>query len=410
MQSIHLQKWHPRHWLLPLTMLGLSIMTVFILKTYVPHKGHMLPSADQFYAHYHQVDGLTGVLLLMDWYLFWALFIAAAFLLPFFMLKSIEFLRAGAHRLTDRNVMETAGWFGVPLSLAMFGNVSGFASVMLFGLDTHQDDILWPFFMVYNLVIAMMALFQFVWYRQIRHQADNATQHSMVVPFAIGFMGLNLAGPGAFTGDATLATVSMSASLLFLGISVFSFLQKIPALADGFKHLFARPEDTASQQRIWGHQVNLATAITAVNVWQITLVRNYLNYGHNFSDFSIAFKNSLTWGIGLVLPLVVLVVIGFIRSGFLRHLFTASRNYLFSLGQICMLVSSYVLTALFTGTAVKAGLIAKYGTVWNLAWTLEALLGLLTLAAVGMLFYRMVLRGNVQSWQAHEVALYLKRN
>jgi hypothetical protein len=73
-----------------------------------------------------------------------------------------------------------------------------------------------------------------------------------------------------------------------------------------------------------------------------------------------------------------------------------------------MLVSSYVMTAMFTGTAAKAGIIAKYGLVWNVAWVLELFLATLTLLGVGLLLYRMVLRNNIQSWQTEEVSRVLK--
>ncbi len=407
MSSLHLQKWHPRHWLLPLTLGGLAIMTMFILKTYVPHPGAMLPDYAQLYS-YAQTQGFIGYLLLMDWTLFWSLFIATSLLIPLFLFKSVQFLRAGAHRLSDKNVMETAGWFGLPLSLAMYMNVGAFGAVMFFGLNTKQDDILWPFWLGLDLVIALMAFGQYVWYRQIRRSADNPEQYSMVVPFAIGFMGLNLAGPGAFTENATVATLSMGASLTFLALSVYSFFSKLPALKHAFQHLWMRPQDEQTRTRVWGHQINLATAITAVNVWQIILLRNYLNYGHNFGEFSIAFKNSLTWGMGIILPLVAITLLALWRSGFFNHLLTASKNYLFSLGQICMLVSSYVMTAMFTGTAAKAGIIAKYGLVWNVAWVLELFLATLTLLGVGLLLYRMVLRNNIQSWQTEEVSRVLK--
>ncbi|GAB6070395.1 hypothetical protein JCM30760_14920 [Thiomicrorhabdus hydrogeniphila] len=405
--SLQLHKWHPRHWLLPLTMLGLSIMTVFILKTFIPHPGYMLPTYQQVIS-YTSEQGFIGTLLLLDWGLFWTLLVTAALLIPLFLFKSIQFLRIGAHRVSDKNVMETAGWFGIPLSLAMFANVSAFASVMFFELNTKQDDILWPFWMAMNLLIALMALGQYIWYRQVRKTAENKEQFSMVVPFALGFMGLNLAGPGAFTANSVVATISISASLFFIALSMFAFLTKIPAIKEGFKQLWVKPKTETEQQVTWGHQVNLATGITAVNVWQIAIIRNYLNYGHNFGDFSFAFKNSLTWGLIVILPLVFIVILSFMRSGFFNHLLTASKNYLFSLGQICMFVSSYVLLTLFSGTAVKAGLIVKYGLVWNLSWTLGFVLATLTLLSVGLLLYRMVILNNIKSWQEHEVAQLLK--
>jgi len=405
--AIHLQKWHPRHWLLPLTILGLSIMTVFILKTFIPHPGNMLPTYQQVVS-YTSNQGLLGTLLYLDWVLFWTLLSTATLLIPLFLFKSLQFLRNGAHRVSDKNVMETAGWFGIPLSLAMFANVTAFASVMFFELNTKQDDILWPFWMAMNLVIALMALGQYIWYRQVRKTAENKEQFSMIVPFAIGFMGLNLAGPGAFTENNLIATISISASLFFVALSIFSFISKLSAVKDGFKNLWVKPKTDKEQQVVWGHQINLATAITAVNVWQISIIRNYLNYGHNFGDFSIAFKNSLTWGLIVILPLVFIVLIALLRSGFFSHLFTASKNYLFSLGQICMLVSSYVLLALFSGTAVKAGLIVKYGLVWNISWSIGFALATLTLIAVALLLYRMVVLNNIQSWKEHEVTQLLK--
>ncbi|WP_178861333.1 TsoY family (seleno)protein [Thiomicrorhabdus cannonii] len=410
MNELHLQKWYPRHWLMPLGVMGMSIMMVFVLNVFVPHKGAFLPAMDQVWQQVAAGAGLMPVVIAGAAVLFWVLYLVGTLLLVWFIYKSVQFLRAGAHQMSDRNVMETAGWFGMPLSLAMFGNVSGFAVIMLLGLDSAADDILWPFWLVYDVAIALMALFQLAWYRALRKQADNPEHYSMVVPFAIGFMGLNLAGPGALSAEVTVSAVSMLASMLFIALSVALVWEKRAAIGSGLKALAwaikggqVRLAERQEQVRQWGHMMNLATAVTTFNVWQITTIRNYLNYSEQMGNFDLALKNSLTWGLVLTWPLLLLVLWAFWRSGFMAHLFDRSRKLIFTLGLICMLVSTYVLTALFTMTAAKLGWFAKYDLTWNTLWGLEAMLVGLTLATVSILVFRMLLKGNMRCWQMHEV-------
>lgn len=81
MSDLARQKWHPRHWLMPLggLMGGTSIMLIFILKVFIPHKGHFAPpSVEQFNAQLASLDGLAFLGIWLSWYGFWLLFIVAA--------------------------------------------------------------------------------------------------------------------------------------------------------------------------------------------------------------------------------------------------------------------------------------------------------------------------------------------
>lgn len=418
--SIALQKWHPRHWLMPLGMMGTSIMLVFILNIFIPHKGYFLPTVTQFQQHLATQDGLIAAGLTLAWYGFWLLFISGSLLIPFFLYKSIQFLKASAHRLADNDPMETAGWFGVSLSLAMYGNVSGFAAIMFFELSAKADDILWPFWLAYNSAIALMALAQYVWYRQIKARlkreghaaAENA---SMVVPFALGFMGLNLAGPGAMGSHNEVVTLSLALSLGFMALSMAVLLSKFNVFKRDAKALFAPAPLSPGQShnahitRNWAQVLNFGTAVTTFNVWLITSVRNYLNYGHHFGEFELATKNMVTWGGALTVTLALLVLWVLWRRGFFGHLFRAERPLIFSLGLICMLVSSFVITALFTMTAVKTGLVAYHSPQLYALIGIESLLLAINLFTVSALVYRMVLKGNIQCWQADEIDQLIKR-
>ncbi|MBN2646662.1 MAG: hypothetical protein JXR44_02630 [Thiotrichales bacterium] len=410
MQIIAQQKWHPRHWLMPLGMMGTSIMLVFILNVFIPHKGYFLPSITQYQTHIASLDGASQLGLMLAWYGFWLLFILGSLLIPYFIYKSVQFLKAGAHQLSDQDPMETAGWFGIPLSLAMYGNVSAFATIMFFELNGKQDDVLWPFWLAYNTAIALMAFAQFIWYHQnkkalakSKHPAAN--NHSMVVPFALGFMGLNLAGPGALGSHNEVVTLSLILSMSFIGLSVAVFFSKFSTFKRDAAALWLKPSDNESAQvnKNWGQILNFGTAITTFNVWMITSVRNYLNYSHNFAGFELATKNMITWGGGITVTLAFLVIITLARRGFFAHLFQAQRPLIFSLGLVCMLVSSFVLTALFGMTALKLGIIEAYSLELYALLTLEAVLLSLNLFVVSALVYRMVLRGNIQCWQTHEI-------
>lgn len=410
--SITLQKWHPRHWLLPLGMMGTSIMLVFVLNVFIPHKGHFLPSLSQFSAHLAAVDSLSFVGLTLAWYGFWALFILGSLMIPYFLYKSIQFLKASAHRLSDSNPMETAGWFGVSLSLAMYGNVSAFATIMFFEMNAKADDLIWPFWLAYNTVIALMALAQYVWYRNLKKRLKSqehaaAEQASMVIPFALGFMGLNLAGPGALGSHDEVVGLSLALSLGFMSLSIIVFLSKFAVFKRDAKALFTPLQKSqiseAERSSNWAQIINFGTAITAFNVWLITSVRNYLNYGHHFSEFDFATKNMITWGAGVTVTLALIVLFTLWRRGFFGHLFQAQRPLIFSLGLICMLVSSYVITALFTMTALKIGLLSYDSATLYAIIGVEILLLTLNLLTVSALLYRMVLKGNIQCWQTDEV-------
>ncbi|MGM0952691.1 MAG: TsoY family (seleno)protein [Pseudomonadota bacterium] len=409
MKSLAQQKWNPRHWLMPLGLMGTSIMLVFILKIFIPHKGHFLPSMDQYSAHLLASEGLVQLGLSLTWYGFWLLFILGSLLIPYFILRSVQFLRAGGHNLSDRDPMETAGWFGIPLSLGMYGNVSSFAVIIFFGLNNQADDIIWPFWLAYDLTVAALALTLFVWYlkaraRQNQASPDSAEQASMVVPFTLGFMALNIAGPGALSGHTAVTATSLVVSLVFVTLSAGVFLGYFRVFRRDFVALLpwrTNLNDRTSQEKSWAQIMNFGTAITTFNVWMIAMVRNYLNYGHHFAEFNLAIKNMITWGAAGTVTLALLVLLALWRNGFFRHLFQEQRPLIFSLGLVCMLVSSYVVTALFTTTALKTGLLSSpilYGIV-----AVEALLLFVNLFVVAALVYRMVIRGNIQNWQAEEI-------
>ncbi|WP_028485706.1 TsoY family (seleno)protein [Thiomicrorhabdus chilensis] len=410
--SITLQKWHPRHWLLPLGMMGTSIMLVFILNAFIPHKGHFLPSLTQFSTHLASVDGFVFWGLALAWYGFWTLFFLGSLMVPYFLYKSIQFLKASAHRLSDSNPMETAGWFGVSLSLAMYGNVSAFATIMFFELSAKADDLIWPFWLAYNTAIALMALVQYIWYRNLKTRLKRqghvaAEQASMVVPFALAFMGLNLAGPGALGSHDDVVGLSLTLSLGFMALSMIVFLSKLSVFKRDAKALFTPLQNSKMSETErsdnWAQIINFGTAVTAFNVWLITSVRNYLNYGHHFSAFDFATKNMITWGAGLTVTLALIVLFTLWRRGFFGHLFQAQRPLIFSLGLICMLVSSYVITALFTLTALKIGLLSYDSVALYAIIGVETLLLTLNLFTVAALVYRMVLKGNIQCWHTDEV-------
>jgi len=418
MDAIKHQKWHPRHWLMPLGMMGTSIMLVFILKSFIPHSGHFLPAWSQYQHHLTQLDAMAQLGLMLAWYGFWLLFALGSLLIPYFLYKSIQFLKAGGHQLSDPDPMETAGWFGVSLSLAMYGNVSAFATLMFFELSARADDVIWPFWLAYNTVIALMALSQYLWYRQTKKQRQaqghpNATQSSMVVPFALGFMGLNLAGPGALGAHTQVVSLSLVLSLSFMVLSMGVFASKWATFKRDAKALWTQPspgaDPTLAQSKNWGQILNFGTALTTFNVWLITSVRNYLNVGHHFAEFDLATKNMITWGGAVTVTLALVVLFTLLRRGFFHHLFQAQRPLIFSLGLICMLVSSYVVTALFTGTALKTGLLMVDSTAFIGLMALEVTLLSLNLLLVSALIYRMVIKGNIQCWQADEVNQILNK-
>lgn len=407
MQLHYTEQWRPRHWMLPLTMLGIAIMAVFILKTYAGEAKHFLPSVSFIWQKIFNDLNIINVILLIDWILFWFMLVGASIIIPFFIYKSIMFLKVGAHQVSEKCNIETSGWFGMSITLAMFANVSGFAVIMLFGLTKQQDDVLWPFWLAYNLIIALLTLFQYFLYRRYISSSKEVSdkQHSFIVPFALAFMGLNLAGPGAFSSNELVAQISLITSLSMMTFSVFVFWQKRNSFLQGFKSIISLPNNLKADEQkiIWAQQVNFSTALTVINVWQITAIRGYLNYGHNMSEFSIVTKNMMTWGVALMLPLVMFTIISMLYSGFIKHIYTAGRNYIFSLGVVCMLVSTYVMLALFTGTAVKAGLFVKYDIYWNALWSVEGVLILGTTTAVLLLLYKMVIKNNVKNWSVTDV-------
>lgn len=414
MKTLAQQKWHPRHWLMPLGLMGTSIMLVFVLNVFIPHKGHFLPSVTQFETHLTATQGAVYLGLTLAWYGFWLLFLFGSVLIPYFLYKSVQFLKAGAHQLSDQDPMETAGWFGVPLSLAMYGNVSAFATIMFFDLNAQADNLIWPFWLAYNTAIAFMALGQYFWYRQTKAKLKAAghpfaEQSSMVVPFALGFMGLNLAGPGALGAHTEVVTTALILSVAFMLLSMGVFVSKLAVFKRDAAALFSAPQDASatSQAKHWGQVMNFGTAITTFNVWLITSVRNYLNIGHNFAEFELATKNMMTWGAAITVTLALLVVFTLWRRGFFGHLFQAQRPLIFSLGLVCMLVSSYVITALFTMTALKTGLLSGSGWPLYTLIGIETLLLTTTLFTVAALVYRMVFRGNIQCWQADEISQIL---
>lgn len=153
-----------------------------------------------------------------------------------------------------------------------------------------------------------------------------------------------------------------------------------------------------------GQNPKFGTAVTTLNVLMIVSVRNYLNYGHHFADFNLATKNMVTWGAGGTVALALFVLFALWRNGFFRHLFQEQRPLIFSLGMVCMLVSSYVVTALFTTTALQTGLLSKSSLMLYGIIGVEALLLIVNLFVVAALVYRMVVRGNIQSWKAEEVS------
>ncbi|WP_417517276.1 TsoY family (seleno)protein [Marinobacter sp.] len=417
MNGLAQRKWHPRHWLLPLGLMGTSIMLVFVLNIFVPHKGHFLPSVDQYNAHLLASEGLVHLGLLLTWYSFWFLFIFGSLLIPYFILRSVQFLRAGGHNLSDQDPMETAGWFGIPLSLGMYGNVSSFAAVIFFGLNNQADDIIWPFWLAYDLAVAALALTLFVWYLKARARlkeasGSSANQASMVVPFSLGFMALNIAGPGALGEHTALTATSLVVSLVFVVLSAGVFLSYFRVFRGDFMALLssrASLNDRTSQEKIWAQVMNFGTAITTFNVLMIAMVRNYLNYGHHFAEFDLATKNLITWGAAGTVTMALLVLLALWRNGFFRHLFQEQRPLIFSLGLVCMLVSSYVITALFTTTALKTGLLSSQSPLLYGIVGVEALLLLVNLFVVAALVYRMIIRGNIQSWQADEISHLLPR-
>lgn len=396
---------------MPLGLMGTSIMLVFILKIFVPHKGHFLPSMEQYSAHLLASEGLVHFGLLLTWYGFWLLFVVGSLLIPYFILRSIQYLRAGGHHLSDSDPMETAGWFGIPLSLGMYGNVSSFAAIIFFGLSAKADDIIWPFWLAYDLAVAALALILFAWYLKTRSRlkgasADNSQQASMVVPFSLGFMALNIAGPGALGGHTVVTVTSLVASLVFVALSMGVFVSYFRVFRRDFMALtpwHSGPSDRAAQEKTWAQVMNFGTAITTFNVWMIAIVRNYLNFGHHFADFSLATKNMITWGAAGTVTLALLVIFALWRNGFFRHLFQEQRPLIFSLGLVCMLVSSYVVTALFTSTALKTGLLSTQSPFLYGIVAVETLLLVVNLFVVAALVYRMLIRGNIQSWQADEV-------
>ncbi|WP_321325659.1 TsoY family (seleno)protein [Thiomicrorhabdus sp.] len=412
MNQLFLQKWHPRHWLLPLGIMGTSIMLVFILNIFVPHKGYFLPSITQVDSFIEQSNFFAALAINLTWWLFWALLAIATILIPYFLYKSIQFLKSGAHQISDKNAMETAGWFGVSLTLAMFGNVTSFATVMFFELNAKADDFIWPFWLAYNTAIALMALFQYIWYRQAKQQADQPEQSSMVVPFALGFMGLNLAGPGAMGSHDVVVSISIFLSIGFMLLSMYAWLTKLATFKKDSKALFAYKNDNtdATKTKNWSQLMNFGTAVTTFNVWLITSVRNYLNYGHHFSEFELATKNMITWGAAITVPIALLVLFLLWKRGFFAHLFKAQQPLVFSLGLICMLVSSYVITALYTMTALKLGLIAKGSGIIYLLIGVETILLSVTVFSVIALIYRMIIKQNVQCWKNEEVQQHLTRS
>ena len=408
MQDLAQQKWRPRHWLMPLGLMGTSIMLVFVLKIFVPHKGHFLPSLEQFNAHMAASEGLVYAGLMATWFGFWLLLILGSLLIPYFLLRSVQFLRAGGHFLSDRDVMETAGWFGIPLSLGMYGNVSSFATIMFFGLDSQADNIIWPFWLAYNLAVGALALGLFFWHltSESLQSHQNSSEASMVIPFSLGFMALNIAGPGALGQNTAVTVIALSISLAFSLLSLAVFLSYARVLGRDFGVLLNacfRKQDPACKEKRWAQIMNFGTAVTTVNVLMIASVRNYLNYGHHFSEFSLATKNMVTWGAAGTVTMALLVLFALWRNGFFRHLFREKQPLVFSLGMVCMLVSSYVITALFTTTALKTGLLdggspLVYGIVG-----VEALLLITNLLVVTALIYRMVIRGNIQGWHPEDV-------
>ncbi len=410
MNQLFLQKWHPRHWLLPLGIMGTGIMLVFILNIFVPDKGHFLPSVSQIDAFIYQSGTLAALGINITWWLFWFLLALATLLIPYFLYKSVQFLKAGAHQISDKNSMETAGWFGVSLTLAMFGNVTSFATIMFFELNKSADDIIWPFWLTYNGIIAFMALFQYLWYLKAKKSTDQPEQSSMVVPFALGFMGLNLAGPGAMGSYDAVVTPSIILSLGFMLLSIGVWLSKWQTFKQDLKAVFAKTDgfvNESDQATNWSQLMNFGTAVTTFNVWLITSVRNYLNYGQHFSEFELATKNMITWGAAFTVPIAITVLFLLWRRGFFAHIFNAERPMVFSLGLICMLVSSYVITALFTMTAIKLGIVAKTGMVLYLLIGIETLLLSVTLLSVIALIYRMIIKGNIQCWRNEEVQHHL---
>jgi len=395
--------------------MGTSIMLIFVLKVFVPHKGHFAPSVDQFNAQLASLDGLAYIGMWLAWYGFWLLFVVGTLLIPYFLLRSVQFLKAGGHHLSDRDPMETAGWFGIPLSLGMYGNVSSFAVIILFGLDAKADDIIWPFWLAYDLVVGALAVFLFVWYRkaQAGHRQshpESAGQASMVVPFSLGFMALNIAGPGALGSHTGVTVTSLVVSLAFVALSVGVFLSYFRVFARDVGALFSKRAalgDRVCQEKNWAQILNVGTAVTTFNVWMIAMVRNYLNYGHHFAEFDLATKNMIAWGASGTVALAMLVLFALWRNGFFRHLFQEQRPLIFSLGLVCMLVSSYVITALFTTTALKLGLLSLQSPILYGLVGVEALLLVVNLFVVAALTYRMAIRGNIQPWQAEEVGQLL---
>lgn len=414
MQDLTQQKWRPRHWLMPLGLMGTSIMLVFVLKIFVPHKGHFLPSVEQFNAHMATVEGLAYPSLLTAWFCFWLLFILGSLLIPYFLLRSVQFLRAGGHFLSDRDVMETAGWFGIPLSLGMYGNVSSFATIMFFGLDTQADNILWPFWLTYNLAVAALALVLFFWHLTTESQQTNkaSKEASMVVPFSLGFMALNIAGPGALGQHTAVTVTALAMSLAFSMLSLAVFLSYFRVFRRDFGVLlrsFSGQQNPTPKEKRWAQLMNFGTAVTTLNVLMIASVRNYLNYGHHFADFSLATKNMVTWGAAGTVTLALLILFALWRTGFFHHLFKEQRPAISSLGMVCMLVSSYVLTALFATTALKTGLLSSNSPLLYGIIGIEALLLITNMLVVAALIYRMVIRGNIQNWQPEEVNRLMAR-
>ncbi|MBW3197121.1 TsoY family (seleno)protein [Marinobacter nauticus] len=411
MSDLAKQKWHPRHWLMPLGLMGTSIMLIFILKVFIPHKRHFAPSVEQFNAQLASLDGLAFLGIWLSWYGFWLLFIVGSLLIPYFILRSVQYLRAGGHQLSDSDPMEAAGWFGLPLSLGMYGNVSLFATIIIFGLDTKADNLLLPFWLAYDLVVAALALILLSWYAKARAQLKRAypereEQASMVVPFSLGFMALNIAGPGALGEHVAVTATSLAASMAFLVLSAWVFFSYFRVFRQDMGALFSLREavsDREAQEKSWARVMNFGTAVTTLNVWMIAMVRNYLNYGKHFGEFDLATKNMIAWGASGTVVLALLVLFALWRNGFFRHLFQEQRPLIFSLGLVCMMVSSYVITALFTTTALATGLLssdslALYGIVG-----IEGLLLMINLFVVAALTYRMAIRGNIQTWQANEI-------
>lgn len=214
-------------------------MLIFVLKIFVPHKGHFLPSLDQFSAHIAALDGPAYLGLMAAWYGFGVMFVFGTLLAPYFLLCSVQFLRAGGHHLSDQDVMETAGWFGIPLSLGMYGNVSSFAA---------------------------LALTLFAWYRKssgqlARTNPGSANEASMVVLFSLGFMALNIAGPGALGQHTAVTATALVASLAFSILALVVFFSYFRVFRRDFAALFfsrSQPQDRASQEKRWGRILNLA--------------------------------------------------------------------------------------------------------------------------------------------------------